>query len=394
MFRLILPLALAFATPVQAQTIAERLSEDGLAATEAHLSSLADPTPDERFALGGVLFLGSVERALQLRYRHGIDPDFAFIPVLRLPIAENPSPEPFAPDVIDTMFAEISADMDRAVAVLDTIGDDDAVSVPVNLSDIWFDIDDDGARRDGEGLLAVLGEGFNLRIAADVAPPTIRFDTADAAWLSAYAHFVAAFSEAVQALSPEEAIAAILESTQAFAEINARTGSSGRGAYLFASFVDVAAITLTAIEQQPDPVHSRAVLAHMRAMIADNRVFWTRVAAETDDKGEWIPNDDQTAAIGLTFPPGTGAAWLDVLDELDLLLKGERLLPFWRLGDGAGLNLVRLLEDPPEIDIISIVQGRALLPYVEVGPVISPEELRRFDQLVQGESVVFAVVLN
>ena len=60
------------------------------------------PTPSERFALGGVRFLGGVERALQLRYAVGLSgglAEMSGLPVLRLPLPENPSPAPFEPEV-------------------------------------------------------------------------------------------------------------------------------------------------------------------------------------------------------------------------------------------------------------------------------------------------------
>ncbi|ROU01158.1 hypothetical protein [Histidinibacterium lentulum] len=396
MFR---PLALAAAillplSSASAQSLTERLAADGLAATESRLASLSAPSPDDRFALGGVRFLRSIERALQLRYRYGISPDLDMLPVLRLPIPPNPAPETFDPAAIDRLFAEIEGDMAGAIAALDTIADDDDVGVIVDIGDLWLDIDGSGTAGPGESLPEIIGWTLGMPLNDTLPPPEIRFDTADAAWLSAYAHQITAWSHIVRALSPTAAITEVLASAAEFDRINSEVGGFAARDAQFGTFIDLAAIVLGAIEQRPHPAHSRAALDHLQQMTADNRVFWARVSAETDNDREWIPNDRQTSVLGLEFPAGTAQSWQAVLKEIELVLRGERLLPYWRLGDGAGLNLRAILEDPPEIDIIALIQGSALLPYVETGPLMSGEAFRRFDQLVQGQSVLFAIVLN
>lgn len=394
--RLTLPLAVAsvLAAPAAAQDIMSAIAADGLAATETRLAALPDASPDERFVLGGVRFLRAIERALQARYRYGISPELDMLPILRLPIPPNPSPDPFDPAAIDTLFAEIETDMAGAIEALGTISDSDEVGVILDIERIWLDIDGDGKADTGENLPDIIGWTIGLRLNDNQPLPKIRFDTADAAWLSAYAHQLSAWANLVQALSPTEAITEVLASAADYDRMNGETGGFAPFDAQFGAFVDLAAILLTAIEQQPDPVHTRAALAHLQEMAAHNRVFWARVETETDNNREWIPNDAQTAAMGIAFPPGTAESWQAVLTEIELVLAGERLIPFWRLGDGAGLNLRAIFEDPPEIDIIALIQGSALLPYVEKGPVMSDEAFRRFDQLVQGESLLFAVVLN
>ena len=58
--------------------------------------------------IGGVLFLGAVEHALQTRWRAGLSSGFMMlsdVPVLRLPIPENPAPQPFDPAIIEQLDA-------------------------------------------------------------------------------------------------------------------------------------------------------------------------------------------------------------------------------------------------------------------------------------------------
>jgi len=44
-------------------------------------------------------------------------------------------------------------------------------------------------------------------------------------------------------------------------------------------------------------------------------------------------------------------------------------MPHWRLKPGTGISIARMAENPPAFDLVLLVQGSALLPYVEAGPV-------------------------
>ena len=129
-------------------------------------------------------------------------------------------------------------------------------------------------------------------------------------------------------------------------------------------------------------------------VIEDNQVFWSRVAAETDNDREWIPNKSQTSALPITFPPETGDLWRQVLADADAMLRGEQLIPHWRLRGDAGIDLAALMQNPPEIDIIGLFQGETILPYAQVGRRIDGQSLRQFEDLLGGDALLFAVILN
>jgi hypothetical protein len=223
---------------------------------------------------------------------------------------------------------------------------------------------------------------------------TIRFDTADAAWLSAYAHLLSGVSELVLAVRPTEAIARVTEARDAMAALGGPASDPSGMDAQFGAVVDGVAMVLLALDGQPDPARTRAARAHLLAVVADNRVFWDRVARETDDEAEWIPNKRQVSATGLPFPPETGALWLAVLADAEAVLEGRRLVPFWRLGAGAGVDLRALLEDPPALSLAGLAQGADLLPYMREGPLADGRNLWLFAALVQGDGALYAVVLN
>jgi hypothetical protein len=376
-------------------TLSAEIGTTGIAATAARLSALPSPTPDEAFALAGLRFLSGVERALQLRWQTGVRADWSELPILRLPIPENPAARPFVPADITTLFTGIGTDMQSARDALARVQGD--VGLEIRVSDLWFDINADGKRDEGEAVFAVAGMSL-----ANIAPwgmqvppdPVIRFDTADAAWLGAYTHFLSAFSEAALAFDPEPAVARVLASAEAAKALWGDTPPPNAMDMMFGRQVDRAAMILLALQQKPDATRARAAHAQLLSMITENRRFWALVEAETDNDREWVPNDRQTSALGLPMPPGTGERWQAVLADGEKILKGELLIPFWRFGGEAGIDVKAMFDNPPVFDIITMVQGEAFLPYAKKGPRATAQSWRDFQNMVQGDAALFAVFLN
>lgn len=376
------------------------LRDTGLAGTEATLAALPDPTPSDQFALGGVRFLGTVETALQTLYATQINRDMAEnsgLPFLRLPVGQNPEAAPFDPAMVAALFETALTELDSSLAALDTITDADAVAVTLDTADIWFDVNANGTRDEGEGFYDIAAPqlAWQLRSGMDTGftPPVVRFDTADAAWLSAYAHLLSGVSETILALDPTTAITRVTESSAALNAFSNGYASS----YITpddAEWVDLIAMFIHAIEGQPDADRSRAAHAHFLSMIDDNQVFWARVAQETDNDMEWIPNKTQQSALPLDFPPETGDSWRMVLAEADAVLRGDLLIPHWRLGPTAGINLAEAMQNPPEIDLISIFQGETILPYAEEGPRMTGRSLQMFERMIGGDAGLYMVILN
>jgi hypothetical protein len=104
-------------------------------------------------------------------------------------------------------------------------------------------------------------------------------------------------------------------------------------------------------------------------MIACSRLCWQRVLAETDDDHEWLPSPKQTGPGGTKVTQQQIDGWIKVLDELDAILAGKKLLPHWRVKNGTGINVAKLVASPPKLDLILFIQGSALVPYFEEGTV-------------------------
>lgn len=379
--------------------ISAEIAETGLAATTARLQSIAGPTADDRFALGGALFLRAIETALQEQYRIGLHADNFGLPVLRMPIASNPDPDPFDPGDVERIFQTLISDMALAHTALGAIPGDQQVSLPVALDDIWFDVDGDGNRSEGEGVVKL---GINMLVPAwqrgdaelPGPAPTIRFDTADVAWLSAYTSFLAGFGEIVLALHPADAIEKVLDATAQMNDF--RSGAPPVNPYdaQFGATVDLFSIIYLTLQQQPLAEHSRAAHGHFLEMIARNRDFWALADAETDNDMEWIPNARQVSALGIEVPADTSTRWQAVLNDAGALLNGELLVPYWRFGPEVGINLQKMFHDPAPVDIVEWIQGIGPLPFAEKGPLVTAENWVLFENMLSGNAMMFMVLLN
>lgn len=403
--RILTTLALIFATGSVAAQPNNLLAESSLTEAEAILGAQADKSPDDQFTYGAVLFLRGIEKTLQFRWQHNMAIKDIEIPVLRLPVPPNPDAQPFSPELITVLFAQLRDDMVLSQAALDAVSGD--VSVKIDLMTLWFDVNMNGVQDSGEGLIEF---GINSMMSARQAQEmlaqtnpalTVQFDTADVAWLNAYTHLISGLSELVIAFDPTEAITKVLSSNQAMMDLRGNTSGRniidaliGGGAGGFGGWIDQFAMVYGALNQQPTAENTRAAHRHFMAMIEQNKVFWAAVAAETDNTLEWIPNASQTAALGFTLPEGAAESWQAILGDAEQMLKGELLVSYWRITPAGGVNVQKLFENPPVVDIVDWFQGAGLLLYLERGPTLSSRNFRQFERMLSGDTVLFALLFN
>ena len=391
---------LSSALPAAAETISAEIGTTGLTATEIRLTALPSPTDADRFALGGVRFLRAIEGTLQLRWKTGLSEQLTMLPFLRLPIPENPDAAGLDPAIIATLFTNVSDGMDSARAALADIPPNSDFGVEITLSDLWFDINMNAARDAGEDMLSVAGPMIMGWAWAERDPatpsPTIRFDGADAAWLSAYTHLLGGISDTILAYDPTLLVTRTIDARSAMSALGQLSPDPffgmGGGASLDA--VDYISIVLATLNQPPDKARMTSAHGHFLAMVADNRRFWAEVVLETDNDKEWLPNDLQKSAMGIELPPGTGPMWLGVLSDFEALLMGQKLVPYWRITGPAGVDVGQMFTDPRPIDLIAWVQGEGAVPYLKQGDLISPANWQAFEQVMSGQAMLFTLFLN
>ena len=396
--RYLFPALLSLVLPAHAETISAEIGRTGLTATETRLAALPSPTDEERFALGGVQFLRAVEGSFQDRWHYGMTDRTGMLPLLRLPLSDNPNPAAFDPAAIVGIFAHAADRLDASKVNLMAIPGTSDVSLEIALDDIWFDVDSSGSRSQGEGIADILGTavmgGMDDSAAAPMPLPTIRFDVADAAWLAAYADLLGGVAATVRAYDPTEPITRVMSARDTMEALGPVQGDPFFGGSMKPDVFDMIAMILATLNQTPDSGQMAAAQQHFLAMVAENRQFWSRVASEKDNDREWLPSDSQQSALGIEVPQGTGAAWMILLSDFEAVMKGEKLVPYWRVGAPAGINVGRMFTDPRPIDLAGWVQGWDALPYLEKGPLVSNESADAFDAMTNGQAMLFALYLN
>lgn len=386
--------ALAACTPGSAPTPPEQawqdiLAEQGLAAAEATVSESPE-SAEQDFLLGGLQFLRASEAIMQVRYQNS-STSLALLPGMRNSLPANPDAV-FDPAFIETAMTQALDHLERAEASLErATGQELAVEVPLNA--IWFDVNANGSREDWESGLAVMAD---LNAAPDAEfDGLIRFDTADAHWLKAYVHVMSGMAEMTLATDPTPAIRTVYESRREMDALGPMDGI-----FLDNETIDTLAAVLLTLRGTPNTSRTQAAHAHFKAMIAENKAFWTAVMEETDDDREWLPNPQQSSAFGVMVDEEMAAGWQAVLAEIEAMLNGEALVPYWRLENapnaeiGVGVNVAKFLQNPGDMDIILWLHGAGATPYLERGTLARLEAWDRFTRMTGGDGLMFAAWFN
>lgn len=372
------------------------IADGGLSHAQQVLSARPMRSPSEEFALGGVQFLRTIEVALQELHTVEVDPWLPLVldlPFLRLARPSAEVTRPMSADLFEVTLTEAIENLSLCLETLKGISPEGDIAVWLDPSDVWFDINANGQRDLGESFVSIVASQLGIRgdDLAELAP--IRFDRPDVAWLTAYAHLLSGASEVILALDPTEALPRVLASRAQIGTLN--KGELDPGRYYGADiWVDVFAAAIHMIDGPVDGARLQAARDHFLTTIAENRVFWTTVDQETDNEAEWIPNDRQQSALPVEFPPGAGAMWMGVLTDAEAVLRGDLLLPHWRLSPRLGINAAKFIEAAPDIDLIAVIQGEAVLPFVETGHRITTRNWRAFEALARGNGPLFMVMLN
>jgi len=372
---------------------------DAAATLETHLQNT--PGDDSaRFALGGVQFMQATERLGQSLYRHGLEPspDVFAMPFFRMPVPHNPAPEPLTYEKARAIIQRFIDDLAIAEATLAQVQDSNA-QFPLAIGLVRFDLDSDGTPTDRETLWEVYRRLNNAPQLPpeEVAKFTIDFDGSDAPWLRGYSHLLMGLGEFLLAHVWHESFDHTFQTLfpRAGLPFQALTDRSARSADMndYDEIADLIAFIHLNHWPVTQPERMARVLHHLESMVDLSRENWRRVLAETDKGREWLPNPQQTGAIpGLAVTQQRIDAWMMFLDEFGAMLKGDLLMPHWRLTQG--VNLRRVFLEPRTFDIVLWIQGSAALPYAEPGPVSRRETWQQMMLLMEGDFFTYALWFN
>jgi ribosomal protein S15P/S13E len=386
----------AFAeAPLAEKYLQQAQLTEGIAALNKHLEQA--PKDDQaRFGLGLLQFVQGIEHLSQNLHRYGLREHQALgnlLPVLRLPVPANRDPERLGYKEFRGIFQAFLDDLTAAEASFGLVADE-AVTLPIHVGKIQID-------RTGKGRIDNL---FAIMAVMGVQPRwsdrdfLVCFDRGDACWFRGYCHLLSAMCEFVLAHDLQELFEATghlffekVKSPHEFLQ-------TGRRVWDFGNNVDIvdliAFIHLIRMPVQ-EPARMKKALTHLETMLAQSKLMWKYVLAETDDDHEWIPNPRQTGVLRVPVTQAMIDSWLGFVAEAEEILQGTRLIPFWRARDAEqGVNLRRAFTEPRPFDLVLWIQGTAATPYLEKGPMTRPQVWDRLSRVFRGEFFGFALWFN
>jgi hypothetical protein len=364
-----------------------------------------DPKDQQaRFGLGTLQFIRAVEHLGQSLYRYGLRSDrgqrIISIPFLRLPIPVNPKPEVFTNPAAREILEDVVTDLEAAETTLAAI-DDARVKLALHLGPILLDFAGDGKAGESESLITLvnryLGAPRNDGVNGNLL---IVFDRGDVAWLRGYCHLLMALAEIALAHDGSELFdctAHIFFAKPQTPHTFLTKKSDEPVFYDIGDGVDVidliALIHLIRLPVQ-EPARLSDALGHLKAMFRLSKESWKFIVAETDDDHEWIPNPKQKGGLGIKVRQEMIDSWLEFADEMEAILSGERLIPFWRGAETRGINLRRVFLEPRPLDLVLWLQGTAATGYLEEGALTKPDVWGRLQRVFGGQFFGFAIWFN
>jgi hypothetical protein len=391
----------ASASPAQAEEIQfPGAAPVALAAAQADFEARVAANADDdsvRFALGVVQTLRAGERLIQSLYRYGLNPRWATqLPIVRLPVSENPAPEALTNADFRKIVQQLLDDLAGVEMTLAQIHSPDP-KLALEIGACRLDFNGDGRTEDYESLASVLSHVTNQQIPAEAASGfVVALDRGDVHWLRGYCHVLSALCEMFLAHDTTKLHDYTAQLFFPAAKTRVPLLAEEHPEWWRDSFLD--AIAFIHLLQFPvkEPERLKAAHAHLLAVVDQSRASWDAILAETDNDREWIPNPTQkNAAIpGAEISAEMIAAWRTVLDELAAVLEGEKLIPFWRGEKPLGVNLKRVFFEPTDFDLVLWVQGGAAVPYLEEGPLTEPAFWTRLNSEFRGQFLGFAIWVN
>ncbi|ESX22421.1 hypothetical protein [Mesorhizobium sp. LSJC264A00] len=410
-FLLLLPLSSARAAAPEAATAlfeAKTVTERNRALTT--LESAAKGDPASAYAAGAGEFFTALEILAGGLHRHGFEsPQSFMLPLMRLPIPDNPDPEPLTYEQFRAILVAFRDRLETSAATLGSVPADADIGMVVDLTHAGIDLNEDGAIAPDESMAAIMASLSRGGISSDGAASslTFRFDRADGFWLQGYAEFLMAqadfwlahdfrtmFDGSFHMLFPR----AKLPLQDILVPPAGDMGSSiFSSEWRIADFISMVHLVNWSVVE---PERRQAARRHLLEIIRLSREDWKAIRAETDNDREWLPGPQQKGEnplTGLEVGEEQVEAWLATLTMAEDLLEGRKLLPHFRItaGTGQGINMKRFFEEPKPFDLVLSITGPAIAPYLESGEIVTSGE---FDQIQRqfggGGFLTFALWFN
>ncbi|MER8955966.1 hypothetical protein NKH98_25255 [Mesorhizobium sp. M0833] len=385
----------------EAKTVTER--DSALATLEA----AAPGDPAAAYAAGAGEFFTALEILAGGLHRHGFESPRSFtLPLMRLPVPDNPDPEPLTYGQFRAILVAFRDRLEKSAAMLGSVPADADIGMVIDLTRLGIDLNEDGQIAPDESAAAIMASLSRGGGVPDAAAPalTFRFDRADGYWLQGYAEFLMAqadfwlahdfknaFDGSFHMLFPRAKLP--LQDTLVPLD-GGMNGGILSSEWRLADFISLVHLINW---QVVEPERRQAARRHLMEMIRLSREDWKAIRAETDNDREWLPGPQQKGAsplTGLEVGEQQVQAWLAALAMAEDLLEGRSLLPHFRIAD-KGINMKRFFDEPKPFDLVLSITGPAIAPYLERGKILTSEEFNQIQRQFGGAGfLTFALWFN
>ncbi|RTL93163.1 MAG: hypothetical protein EKK31_32680 [Hyphomicrobiales bacterium] len=367
----------------EAKSVAER--NTALSTLEA--AAAGDPA--SAYAAGAGEFFTALELLAGGLHRHGFESPKSFmLPLMQLPVPDNPNPEPLTYEDFRAILVAFRDRLEKSAAKLGSVPANADIGMVVDLTRAGIDLNEDGTIAPDESFAAIMAALSRNGGTADAAVSlTFRFDRADGYWLQGYAEFLMAqadfwlahdframFDGSFHMLFPRAKLP--LQDTLVPPD-GGMSGNIFTSEWRFADFISLVHLINWPVVE---PERRQAARSHLLEMIRLSREDWKAILAETDNDREWLPGPQQKGVnplTGLEVGQEQVQAWLATLTIAEDLLEGRVLLPHFRI-TGKGINMKRFFDEPKPFDLVLSVTGPGIAPYLESGRILTSDD---FDQI-------------
>ncbi|MEZ2329178.1 hypothetical protein AB6802_05605 [Mesorhizobium sp. RCC_202] len=399
--------AASAAAPEAATALFEAKTVTQRNAALAKLEAAATGDPASAYAAGAGEFFTALESLASGLHRHGFEsPQSFMLPLMRLPVPDNPNPEPLTYEEFRAILVAFRDRLEKSAATLGSVPAGADIGMVVDLTHAGIDLNEDGTIAPDESFAAIMATLSHGSIdTSDTAPSlTFRFDRADGHWLQGYAEFLMAQADFWLAHDFRSTFDGSFHMLFPRAKLPLQDilvpPPSEMGSNIFSSEWRIADfISMVHLINWPvvEPERRKAARRELLEMIRLSREDWKAMRAETDNDREWLPGPQQKGVnplTGLEVSEEQVQAWLATLTMAEDLLEGRVLLPHFRI-TGKGINMKRFFDEPKPFDLVLSITGPGIAPYLESGKILASED---FDQIQRefggGGFLTFALWFN
>ncbi|AZO22219.1 MULTISPECIES: hypothetical protein [unclassified Mesorhizobium] len=384
---------------------AKNVSERNSSLSTLEASASGDPAA--AYAAGAGEFFTALEILASGLHRHGFEsPQSFMLPLMRLPVPDNPNPQPLTYEEFRAILVAFRDQLEKSATTLGSVPAGADIGMVVDLTRAGIDLNEDGNIAPDESIAAIMASLSRGSVDASAAAPSLafRFDRADGYWLQGYAEFLMAqadfwlahdfrtmFDGSFHMLFPRAKLP--LQDTLVPPD-GGMSGNIFSSEWRFADFISLVHLVNWPVVE---PERRQAARRHLLEMIRLSREDWKAILAETDNDREWLPGPQQKGVnplTGLEVGEEQVTAWLATLTMAEDLLEGRVLLPHFRIA-GKGINMKRFFDEPKPFDLVLSITGPAIAPYVESGKILTSDDFDQIQREFGGAGfLIFALWFN